>query len=187
VKKQLLLEMEGASQTPRAAPSQCVHSFPSGYLVFTWISRVYACALIVRSRAVDPRRTADMIEEEEKARQHFEGLKLTLSAVSLRSWKKHFKYHVDEFIKERVSEKDLVSEKEYLFGIPCEDEEEEDRVYLHRLRRLVAGATQEWELVQQPQYAAACAALDGALVWQGRGYVSPTLHAIPLLQPSLQS
>src|SRR5258707_12547400 len=68
-----------------------------------------------------------------------------------------------------------------------EEEEEPVCMYLHGLRRLVAGAAQEWELVQQPKDATTCAKIDGALVWQGRGYVSPILHAISLLQPSLQS
>lgn len=110
------------------------------------------------------------MEKEEEARQHFEGLKDTLQKFSLfpRWWKKDFKYYVDKFIGERLMEKELV------VAVPCEDEEEEeqDRIYLHGLRRLVAGAVQEWELVQQPRHAATCAKLDGALVWQGRGCVS---------------
>jgi len=54
-------------------------------------------------------------------------------------------------------------------------------MYLHGLRHLVAGAIQEWELVQQPKHAAICAELDSALVWQGRVYVSSILHGISLL------
>ena len=56
-------------------------------------------------------------------------------------------------------------------AIPSEGEEEEelDAIYLHAIQRLVAGAVQEWELVQQPKHAVTCAMLDGALVWQGRG------------------
>jgi hypothetical protein len=132
---------------------------------------------------VDPRRTVDMIEKEENARQHFEELKDILQMFSPSWWKKNFKHHVDEFIGDRLIEKELVT------AVPYEnkEEEEEDRIHLHGLRRLVAGAVQEWELVQQPEHAATCAKLDRALVWQGRGYVSPILHAIPLLQPSLQS
>lgn len=84
-------------------------------------------------------------------------------------WKKDFKSCVDEFIAERLLEKDIIT------VIPGEDEEEEqlDRIHLYGIRRLIAGAIQEWELVQQPKHAAMCAELDGALVWQGRGYVSP--------------
>ena len=73
--------------------------------------------------------------------------------------------------------------------MPCVskvDEEEEERKSLHGLRRLVAGAIQEWKLVQQPDHAALCAKLDGVLVWQGKGYVSSIAHAISLLQPSFQ-
>jgi hypothetical protein len=154
-----------------------VRSSLSGHLVFTQTSRVYTFALTVRSRVVDPRRTASMIKKEEEAREHFEELKDTIS-MFLRSWKKDFKYHVDKFIGERLVEKEFVT------AVPCEDEDEEEqnRIYLHGLRRLVAGAAQEWELVQQPKHAAICAKLDGALVWQGRGYVSLILHVIYSLQ-----
>jgi len=48
----------------------------------------------------------------------------------------------------------------------CENEEEE----LHKLQHLVAGANQEWELVQQPKHAAMCMIMDWAHVWNGRGY-----------------
>ena len=139
--------------------------FLSGCLVLTQLSRDYACTLIVRSRAVDPRRTASMIEKEEQARQHFEELKDTLPILSPRWWKKDFKAHVDKFIGE------CLQEKEFITGIPCEskEEEEHDSIYLHGIRHLLAGAVQEWELVQQPKHAVACAMLDGALVWQGRG------------------
>ena len=150
-----------------------MRSFPLGILDFTQTSRVYKCALIVRSRAVDPRRTTNMIKREEKARQHFEELKDFLPKKSPLSWKRDFKHYVDKFIEEHLDEKIFITE------IPCEDEEEEeqDRIYLHGIRHLVAGAVQEWELVQQPKHAATCAELDGALVWQGRGYVGPILHA----------
>jgi hypothetical protein len=117
---------------------------------------------------MDPRCTARMIEREEEVWQEFEELKRTLPTVSPRLWKKSFKHYVDEFIEDRLDE------KEY---IPCEDEEE-TCTHLHELRHLVAGAVQEWELAQQPKQATACAKLDGALVWQGRGYVSPILHII---------
>jgi hypothetical protein len=155
-----------------------VRSFLYDHLVFTQTLRVYSCALIVRSRAVDPRRTASMIENEENTRQYFEELKDNLPRLSPRWWKKDFKHFVDKFIEDRLIEKEFVD------VVPCENEheEEQDAIDLHRLRRLVAGAAQEWELVQQPRHAARCAKLDGALVWQGRGYVGPILHAISSLQ-----
>jgi hypothetical protein len=130
---------------------------------------------------VDPRRTASIIEKEEEARQHFEELKDILPQLSPRWWKKHFKHYIDKFIGE------CLVEKEFVTAVPCEDEDEEeqDRIDLHGLRRLVAGAAQEWELVQQPKHAAMCAKLDGALVWQGRGYV-PNSVCHFLAQPSFQ-
>jgi hypothetical protein len=102
-------------------------------------------------------------------------VKYILPELSPRWWKKEFKNYVDTYIKE------LLNKKEFVSAIPCKDKDkdEQDRVYLHGLRRLVAGAAQEWELVQQPKHAAMCAKLDGALVWQGRGYASPIFHAIP--------
>ena len=45
--------------------------------------------------------------------------------------------------------------------------EDELCVCLHSLERSVAGAVQEEELVQQPDYAEACAKLDNAIVWDG--------------------
>ena len=137
----------------------------------------------MRSRAVDARRTASMVEKEEQARQQFQQLKDSLPELSPRWWKKDFKQYVDKFIEECLDMKGFVT------AIPCEDEQEkeQDHIYFHGLRRLVAGAVQEWELVQQPKHAAMCAKLDGALVWQGRGYVSQILHAISSFQQSLQS
>lgn len=141
------------------------------------------CALIARSRAMDPRRTASMIDGEKKAWQYFEELKLTLPTLSPRWWKRDFKSYVDKFIGECLDKKSIIS------AIPGEgeDEEELDRVHLHAIKRLVAGAVQEWELVQQPKYASACAKIDGALVWQGRRYVNPTMHATSCLNQFLQS
>ena len=153
-----------------------MRSFLSDHLFFTQTLRVYACTLIVRSQAVDPRRTASMIENEENTRQYFEGLKDTLPRLSARCWKKDFKDYVDKFIEDRLIEKEFV----IVAPREDEDEEEQDPIGLHRLRRLVAGAVQEWELVQQPRHAARCAKIDGALVWQGRGYASPVLHVISL-------
>jgi hypothetical protein len=123
-----------------------------------------------------------MIKMEEEARQHFEELKRILPTESPGWWRLEFKIYVDEFIKKHINRQESI-----LFD-PFETEKEEiDRMMcLHGLRRLVAGAVQEWELVQQPKHAAICAKLDGALVWQGRRYVSLFLHAISSLQPSLQ-
>jgi hypothetical protein len=118
-----------------------------------------------------------MTEREDMFWQYFKELKYTLQKISPRWWKRDFKSHVDNFISERLLEKDTNT------AIPCENKEEEemDLIFLHGVRRLVAGAVQEWELAQQPMYAAACAELDSALVWQGRGQVSPIPHAISLL------
>jgi hypothetical protein len=146
-----------------------VRYFLSGHFIFTQISRFYKCSLILRSRAVDPLRTAGMIDGEEKVRQHFENLKHILPELSP-FWERDFKHHIEEFIEDRLNEREFVM-------IPKDKEGEEHvRDRLHELRRLVAGAVQEWELVQQPKHAATCAKLDGALVWQGRGYVCPILH-----------
>jgi len=148
-----------------------------------WTSRGYACALIVHSWAIDFWRTASMAEKEEKARQHFEELKCALPELSLCWWKKNFKSYVDKFIEE------CLYKKEFITVVPCKDKDEEelDCVYLHGLWHLVAGAIQEWELVQQPKPAATCVELDGALVWQGRGYVRPILYAVSFLHLSFQS
>ena len=88
---------------------------------------------------MDPRRTASMIGKEEQARKHFEELKDALPVLSLRWWKKDFKAYVDKFIEEHLEE------KEFITAIPCEGKEEEelDAIYLHGIRRLVAGAVQE--------------------------------------------
>ncbi len=178
--------MEGASQTPSTALSQYVPSlFPlSDCLVFTPKSRIYKSALIVHSRAVDPRRTASMVEKEENARQHFEELKGILPEVFPHSWKRRFKHNVDKFIGECLDEVITILP---LLGEEGEEQEEEDCICLHGLRRLVAGAVQEWELAQQPEHSATFAKHEGALVWQGRGYVIPIPHAISSLQPSVQS
>ena len=132
---------------------------------------------------MDPQHTIGMTEREEKAWQHFEELKDILPKLLPRWWKKDFKSYVDKFITE------YLNDKEFVTSMPYEDEEEEefDRIYLHHLRHLVAGAMQEWELVQQPKHATTYAKLNGALVWQGRGCISSILCGISLLQPSLQS
>ncbi len=178
VEMQSFVKIEGASQTPSTALSQYA-LFPLSYcLVFTPKSRIYKSALIVRSRVVDPQRTASMVEKEENAWQHFEELKDVLLEVSLCWWKKHFKHNVDKFIRECLNEIITILP---LLGEEGEEQEEEDRICLHGLRHLIAGAVQELELAQQPKHAATFAKNEGALVWQGRGYVIPILHAISSL------
>jgi hypothetical protein len=112
---------------------------------------------------MDPRRTADMMQEEEKAREDFEDTKEVLKLFCLSGWVEQFKKHIQDFIQEQVDAAANI--------IAAPVEEEEDVVRLHGLRRLVAGAVQEEELVQQSDYANAQAKLDGAIVWDGRGYV----------------
>jgi hypothetical protein len=109
-----------------------------------------------------------MAEREEYARRHFEDLKSTLPKISPRPWKTEFRKYVDEFIEGRLHEEQVVTMTAWMND--AEPGQELTRV--HELRRLVAGAVQEWELVQQSEHAATCATLDRALVWQGRGYVS---------------
>jgi len=117
--------------------------FFSGHSVLTQKFRDYSCMLIVCSQAVDPWRTVGMTEKEEWARQHFEELKGTLPELSPCWWKRDFKSYVNKFIAEHLYERDIIT------AIPGEDEEEEenDRIHLHGIQCLVAGAVQEWELV----------------------------------------
>jgi hypothetical protein len=131
-------------------------------------------------RAVDPLRTTDMIDGEEKARRHFEKLKCVLLKL-FSHWEREFKHYIDEFIEDCLTEK--------LFLIIPEDNEGHEHVRncLYELRCLVAGALQEWKLMQQPKHAAACGKIDEALVWRDRGYVSPILCAISLLRSPFQS
>jgi hypothetical protein len=116
-----------------------------------------------------------MVGEEEYIEQKFEKFKKTLP---IEEFKEHIEDHVEHYLEL----------KEFIVTFPFIDEEddEEDRIRLHGIKRLVAGLVQEWELVHQPEHAAACAKLDGSLVWQGRGYVSPITHAVSSLKPSLQ-
>jgi hypothetical protein len=112
----------------------------------------------------DPRRNQGMIEEEEKAQDYFEDAKDMLELFSVGVWIDQFQKCVEDFIQERLSE---------AMGIMASPGTE-DSVRLHGLRRLVAGAVQEGELVRQPEYATTSAKLDRAIIWQGRGYVVPT-------------
>jgi hypothetical protein len=111
-----------------------------------------------------------MMKEEESAQEFFQEMRETFQIFLPTVWEKEFKTCVDEFIDRHLKE------ARYLMGLPCsgESEEEDNRICLHGIRRLVAGAVQEWELVQQPESAAACAKIDRALVWHGRGYEVPT-------------
>ena len=116
------------------------------------------------------------MEEEEKARQYFEELKRILQIASPHSWRTDFESYINRFINEKLREEEMVA-----------NDPEMDYTRLHGLWRLVAGAFQELELAQQPEHAATCAKIDGALVWQGRGYVNQILHAFSSLQPTLQN
>ena len=108
------------------------------------------------------------MKEEKEAQKYFQKMKDDIRLLFPCGWKNQFKICVNNFINEHLKE------AKYLLAIPCKDEKEEERIHLHRIRRLVAGAFQEGELAQQPEYAAECAEIDDALVWQGRGYVVPT-------------
>jgi hypothetical protein len=141
------------------------HSF-SIHFILTCKSRAYTCALIVCSQAVDPQRTPDMKQQEERAREDFEETKDILRLFCLCGWMDQFQKHVEGFIQERLEEAANIT------AVPGNAEEDSTR--LHCLRRLVAGAVQEGELAQQPDYAATCAKLDRAIVWDGRGYVIKT-------------
>ena len=161
----LLTAAEDLLPCSKAAIGLCV--CPSFcHLVLTQTSSGYKCPLIVRSRAADPRRTPDMIEEEGKAQDYFEELKDTLQLFCLCGWIDQFQKHIEDFIQEQLAKAASIMA---VLGT-----EEEDFTRLHGLRRLVAGAVQEGELVRQPEYAATCAKLDGAIVWHGQGYVIKT-------------
>jgi len=131
-------------------------------------AKPYACTLILRSQEVDPRRTLAMIQEEEQAREYFKETKDILQLFCLCGWIDHFQKCVQDFIQEQLAEAANI--------MAAPGNEEEDCVRLHSLRRLVAGAVQEEELVRQPDHAAACAKLDRAIVWDGRGYVIKLVH-----------
>jgi hypothetical protein len=123
-----------------------------------------------------------MVEEEESVRSSFLVIKNDLQSLFPHEWKNRFKIRVDKFIDENLKE------AKTLMSVPCENErqEEEERMCLHSIRRLVAGAVQEWELVQQPEYATKCAEVDGAIVWDGRGCVILTclLFLISTIRPA---
>ncbi|KAI9456957.1 hypothetical protein BJY52DRAFT_1223997 [Lactarius psammicola] len=127
-----------------------------------------------------------MIEEEEKARDYFEELKDTLQLFCLCGWIDQFQKHVKDFIEEQLAKAASIT------AVPGTDDEDSTR--LHGLRRLVAGAIQEGELIRQPAYAATCAKLDGAIVWHGRGLpvqatfasLSHVIYKMPNFEAPLQ-
>lgn len=110
------------------------------------------------------------MKEEESAQEFFQEMKETFQLFLPDVWKREFKTCVDEFINRHLEQ------ARYLMEVPRsgKSEEEDERICLHGIRRLVAGAVQEWELVQQPKSTAALAKIDRALVWHGRGYEVPT-------------
>ena len=120
-------------------------------------------ALVVRSKVVDPRRTTDMMVEEEKAREHFEEMKEIFQIFCPCRWMEEFQECVDDFIQDRLLLATNIIAKPVI--------KEEGRILLHGLRRLVAGAVQEGELVRQPKCHVPQAKLDSITVWDGRGYV----------------
>jgi hypothetical protein len=150
---------------PTALLKSCCYavSFPLFALkILTQKPRAYL-ALIVRSQLVDPRRTLHMAEEEEKAKEYFEETRDMLQLFYPCGWMDEFHRRVADFIQERISE------AKNIMAIPFKGEE--DYACLHGLRRLVAGAYQEGELVRQPNYACTWAKLGKEIVWDGRGYV----------------
>ena len=134
---------------------------PSCHFLLTQISRAYVCALILRLQEVDPRRTPEMIQEEEWAWEYFEETRETLQFFCMSGWIKQFQQHVEIFIQARLAEATKI--------IAAPEKQKEDIVHLHWLRHLIAGAFQEEELVQQPDQAFTYAKLDGAIIWDGRG------------------
>ena len=117
---------------------------------------------------MDPWHTLAMIQEEEQAQEYFEKTKDILQLLCLCGWIDHFQKCVQDFIQERLAKAANV--------MAALGNEKEDCVCLHGLRCLVASAVQEEELVRQPDYATACAKLDRAIVWDGRGYVIKLVH-----------
>ena len=124
------------------------------------ISRAYKFPQVV-----DSLRTPDMVAEEEGAREYFEERKDILQLFCPCVWMDEFQKCVEEFIQQHLLAASILT----VASVTAEDQ-----VHLHGLRRLIAGAIQEGELVRQPTYAETCAKLEKALVWDGRGYVIPT-------------
>jgi hypothetical protein len=154
--------MENLPIYTKVTVSQCI-CFPSHNSTLTHKSRAYVCTLIVRSQAVDHRRTQDMMQEEEQAREYFEEMKDILWLFCLSGWMDQFQKHTQDFIQEQLGKAANI--------MAASGKDDEDIVRLHGLRRLVAGAVQEEELLRQPDYAYTYATLDRAIIWDGRGYV----------------
>jgi hypothetical protein len=134
----------------------------------TQISRTYKFPPVV-----DQQRTPDMMAEEEKAMEYFEERKDILQLFSPRVWMDEFQKCVEEFIQRHLLAAKIITATSVTA---------EDYAQLHGLRRLIAGAIQEAELVRQPAYAETCAKLDKALVWDGRRCV---VHTCYLMLPHL--
>jgi hypothetical protein len=100
-----------------------------------------------------------MMEDEEKAREYFEETKDILQLFYPCEWMDEFQEHVEDFIQQHLLAAAIIT------AAPVTAEE--CHVHLYGLQCLVAWAIQEGELVQQPTYAAICAKLDRALVWDG--------------------
>jgi hypothetical protein len=138
------------------------------YSALTQISRTYKFPPVV-----DPQRTTDMMEEEEKAMEYFEERKDILQLFSPDVWMDEFHKCVEEFIERHLLAAEIITAT----SVTAEDYSQ-----LHGLRRLISGAIQEAELVRQPAYAATCAKLDKALVWDGRRCV---IHTCYLMLPHI--
>ena len=111
-----------------------------------------------------------MAKEEGNAQAYFEERKVILQMFDP-NWKEAFKMCVEKYIEMCVEEAEIVLEMRY-------KDKKRKHKHLHIFWRLIAGADQEPELVQQPEYATACAKIDSVLIWQGRGYVIPTCFII---------
>ena len=117
---------------------------------------------------MDPLRNERMVAEEEDVQEYFAEMKKELMSSFPHGWKDQFKTCIDKYIEQRLKEARCSPEM-------SPKDEEEEHIRLHAIRRLVAGAFQEWELAQQHECASTWAWIDDALVWQGRGYVIPIL------------
>jgi hypothetical protein len=160
VKKHQVMAMEDLPVSQKSALGQCVFSSSCNFPL-TQTSRAYVCALILHSQKVDPQCTPDMIQMEEQARQYFLETRETLQLFSLSCWIEPFQKHVDDFIQEQLAEAAKI------MAVP--GKEPEDAIRLHGLWHLIAGAIQEEELVQQPDYAFTYTKLDRAIIWDGQG------------------
>ncbi|KAH9167426.1 hypothetical protein EDB89DRAFT_1910025 [Lactarius sanguifluus] len=116
VQRRMLMAVEDLPQCSKAAKDLPWHSQ-------TAFTRGYNCSLIIHSQSADPRRTLDMIEEEERAGDYFNELKLMLQMFCLFPWIDLFQKHAKDFIQERLSEVASI--------IAAPGIEEEDSIRLH--------------------------------------------------------